>query len=46
MSVTANIEVQSRENVLVIPLNAVKQDEKSEYVEVVENGAISRRPVT
>jgi len=45
MSVEVDIEVESSENVLTIPVSAIKEDQNGEeYVLVTENGSESSRP--
>lgn len=45
---TANLDVESAkaENVLVIPLRAVKYDNQKSYVELLNNKQLEKRPVT
>ena len=45
MSAVCNIQVENKENAIVVPLNAVKNDGSTEYVEIVEDGVLSKRPV-
>lgn len=45
MNAQCDIVLQARLNALVVPLNAVKNDGNSEYVEVMDRGALSKRAI-
>jgi RND family efflux transporter MFP subunit len=46
MSAQCDIEVESKENVVVVPLSAVKNDGSQDYVEVVEDRSLVKRPIS
>ncbi|MEQ1877518.1 MAG: efflux RND transporter periplasmic adaptor subunit [Bdellovibrionia bacterium] len=45
MNAQCDIVLNAKANALVVPLNAIKHDGNSEYVEVLDRGALTKRPV-
>jgi HlyD family secretion protein len=46
MSVSVNIIIESKQDVLLVPLSAIKSSDNQNYVEVLVNGAPQRKTIT
>ena len=45
LTVTVSVQVDERNNVIVVPNRAIKREDGETYVQVQENGAIEKRPI-